>query len=159
MVNKATLVSDTFSEVFQVLNANVSSITNSQGNTISLDKTDSGNYWTGSYPDRELITDEDRYPIAILNTPEFDESIVGFRRTETVLEADISVYDTRAEHPPKFVELAVDCLRNNADLQDACLYNVEVVDSTTNVLTTQRAELKIHEYTATVAFGFEFAVN
>jgi len=159
MVSKTTLVSDTFSEMFSVLNANVSDITNSQGNTITLDETDSGNYWTGSYPDRELITDEDRYPIAILNTPEFDESIIGFRRTESVLEVDISVYDTRAEHPPKFVEKAVACLRNSEDLQSAHLYNVEVVDSTHDVLTQQRSDLKIHNYTATVAVGFEFEVS
>jgi hypothetical protein len=159
MVNKATLVSDTFSQMFNVLNKNVYEISNSQGEVVSLDETDSGNYWTGSYPEKELITDKDRYPIAILNTPEFDESIIGLRRTETTLELDVSVYDTRAENPPKFVELAVDCLRNNSDLKSARLYNIQVVDSTNNVLTTQRADLKIHEYTATVSAGFEFCVN
>jgi len=158
MVDKATLVSDTFSEMFNILNENVSDITNSQGNTITLDETDSGNYWTGSYPDRELITDEGRYPIAILNTPEFDESIIGLRLSESMLEVDVTVYDTRAEHPPKFVEKAVNELRNNEDLQDAGLYNVEVVDSTHNVLTQQRADLKIHEYTATVSVGFQVCV-
>jgi len=159
MVSKTTLVSDTFSEMFNILNAEVSSITNSQGNTIELDETDSGNYWTGSYPDKELITDEGRYPIAILNTPEFDESIIGFRLNESVLEVDVTVYDTRAENPPKFVEKAVACLRNNDDLYDAGLYNVEVVDSTHNVLTQQRSDLKIHEYTATVAVGFQLCVD
>jgi len=158
MVSKATLVSDTFSEMFNVLNANVSDITNSQGNTINLDETDSGNYWTGSYPDRELITDEDRYPIAILNTPEFDENIIGLRLSESRLEIDITVYDTRAEHPPKFVEKAVDQLRNNQTLQDEGFYNVEVVDSTMDVLTSQRASLKVHSYTATVAIGYEVCV-
>jgi len=158
MVNAATLVSDTFSEIFAVLNSNVSSITNSQGNTVTLDETDSGNFWTGSYPDKELITDEDRYPIAILNTPEFDESIIGLRLSETNLEVDVTVYDTRAEHPPKFVEKAVDYIRNNEDIQESGLYNAEVVDSTHNVLTTQRGDLKIHEYTATVSLGFEVCV-
>lgn len=158
MVDKATLVSGTFSEMFSVLNANVSSITNSQGNTVNLDTTDSGNYWTGSYPEKELITDADRYPIAILNTPEFDESIIGFRLSESVIEVDITVYDTRAEHPPKFVEKAVYQLRNNQDIQDSGLYNVEVVDSTHNVLTTQRNDLKIHQYTATVSVGFQVCV-
>lgn len=158
MVDKATLVSGTFSEMFQVLNANVSSITNSQGNTVTLDETDSGNYWTGSYPEKELIQEADRYPIAILNTPEFDESIIGLRLSESVIEVDITVYDTRAEHPPKFVEKAVDQLRNNQDIQDSGLYNVEVVDSTHNVLTTQRNDLKIHQYTATVSVGFQVCV-
>jgi len=159
MVQKTTLVSGTFSEFFKVLNEEVSSVKNIQGDTIELDETDSGNYWTGSYPDTELIKDEDRYPIGILNTPEFDESITGYRRTESVLEVDITVYDTRAEHPPKFVEKAVSCLRNNQDLKAEGLYNVQVVDTTKNVLTQQRSDLKIHEYTATVAVGFEFVVN
>jgi hypothetical protein len=94
-----------------------------------------------------------------LQTPEFDESIDGFRRTESILEIEITVYDTRAEHPPKFVEKAVDCLRSNQDLEQARLYNVRVSDTTKNVLTQQRADLKIHEYTATVSAGFEFQVN
>lgn len=158
MVDKATLVSDTFSEMFNILNENVSSITNSQGDIVELDRTDSGNYWTGSYPDKELITDEERYPIAILNTPEFDESIIGLRLSESTLEVDVTVYDTRAEHPPKFVEKAVAKFRDNDKLQEAGLYNVEVVDSTHDVLTQQRGELKIHEYTATVGLGFQVCV-
>lgn len=144
--------------MFNVLNENVYSITNSQGSTVELDETDSGNYWTGSYPDRELITDEERYPIAILNTPEFDESIVGFRLNESVLEVDVTVYDTRAENPPKFVEKAISNIRTSQKLQDSGFYNIEVVDSTHNVLTQQRADLKIHEYTATVAVSFQLCV-
>lgn len=159
MVKQTALVSDTFSEMFSILNEEVTEIKNSSGDTIYLDETDSYNFWTGSFPDKDEIESKDRYPIAILNTPEFDESVIGLRRTETVLEVDISVYDTRAEHPPKFVEKAVACLRNHPDLESADLYNVQVVDSTTNVLTTQRSDLKIHEYTATVSVGFEFAVN
>lgn len=158
MVNAATLVSDTFSAFFDELNANVNSITNSQGNTISLDETDSGNYWLGSYPDRELITDKDRYPMAVLNTPEVDESIIGLRLSETNLEVDISVYDTRAEHPPRFVEAALDHLRNNTNIQNEGLYNLQVVDSDKNVLTTQRGDLVVHEYTATVEVGFQICV-
>jgi hypothetical protein len=158
MVQKATLVSDTFSEVFGVLNENVRTIQNLGGDTIELDETESGNYWLGSYPDREIIEDEDRYPIGILMTPEFDESIIGFRRTESVLSIDITVYDTRAEHPPKFVEKAVACLRNNTDLKSVRLYNISVTDTSKSVLTQQRADLKIHEYTATVSAGFEFNV-
>lgn len=158
MVNQATLVSGTFSEMFSVLNENVTSITNSQGNTVNLDTTDSGNYWTGSYPEKELITDADRYPIAILNTPEFDESIIGFRLSESVIEVDITVYDTRAEHPPKFVEKAISYIRDDDGIQESGLYNPEVVDSTHNVLTTQRNDLKIHEYTATVSFGYQVCV-
>lgn len=158
MVSQQTLVSDTFSEMFKILNENVEFIENSQSNKIYLDETDSGNYWTGSYPDKELIEDKDRYPIGILNTPEFDESIIGLRLSESVLEIDISVYDTRAEHPPRFVQKAISCLRDNQNLKQAGLYNVEVVDSTHDVLTTQRADLKVHEYTATVAVGFEVQV-
>jgi len=116
------------------------------------------NQWLGAYPDTELITDKDAYPIGVLQTPEVDESIIGLRLSNSTLEMDISVYDTRAEHPPKFVEAAVSHLRNNTTIQNAGLYNVEVVDSTTDVLTTQRGDLKIHVYTATVAFGFQVCV-
>lgn len=158
MVQKTTLVSDTFTEIFTILNAEVRDITNIGGDVVELDETDSGNYWMGSYPERELIEDESRYPIGILQTPEFDETIIGFRRTESVLDIEITVYDTRAEHPPKFVEKAVACLRRNKDLEDARLYNVSVTDTTKSVLTQQRADLKIHEYTATVSAGFEFNV-
>jgi|APHM01.1.fsa_nt_gi hypothetical protein len=158
MVQQTTLVSDTFSEIFVILNEEVSSIRNNSGDTIELDETDSGNYWLGSFPDRKLIEDADRYPIAVLNTPEFDESIIGFRRSETTLEIDITVYDTSAEHPPKFVEKAVACLRQSDKLEAEGFYNVQVVDTTKNVLTQQRADLKIHEYTATVSVGFELAV-
>ncbi len=157
MVSAATLVSDTFSEMFTELNNNVTSITNSGGDTISL-RSQNGNSWTGSYPDTELITDKDEYPIAILNTPEFNESIIGLRLSDTTLEVDISVYDTRAEHPPRFVEAAVDQLRNNENIQNQGLHSLQVVDSSQNVLTTQRADLVIHEYTATVEVGFELCV-
>jgi len=158
MVSRATLVSDTFSEIFTELNNNVTDITNLAGDTISLDQTDSGNYWTGSYPSTELIKDRDRYPIAVLDTPELDESIIGLRLSEAVIEVDITVYDTRKEHPPKFVEQAVEELRNNETIQNAGLYNVEVVDSTSDTLTAQRGDLKIHEYTATVGLGFQVCV-
>jgi len=156
MVNKATLVSDTFSQIFNVLNKNVYEISNSQGEFVSLDETDSGNYWTGSYPHTELITDQDEYPIGVLDTPEFDEDIVGLRLTDSNLEIDITVYDTRAEHPPKFVEKAVNQIRNNDTLKNTGLYNVRTVDSTNEVLVAQRGGLKIHSYTATVELGFEF---
>jgi len=69
MVQSATLVSDTFSEVFKELNEAVQSVTNLSGDTITLDE-NNGNYWLGAYPDTELITDKSRYPIGILNTPE-----------------------------------------------------------------------------------------
>lgn len=157
MVNAATMVSDTFSEVFSQLNSNVTQVTNLAGDTISL-RSENGNQWIGAYPDTELITDKDKYPIGVLNTPEVDETIIGLRLSNTNLEMDISVYDTRAEHPPKFVEKAVDQLRNNQTLHDEGLYNVEVVDTTQDVLTTQRGDLKIHVYTATVAFGFQVCV-
>jgi hypothetical protein len=158
MVQKTALVSETFSELFQLLNENVREIKNNSGDTITLDETDSGNYWTGSFPNTEEIQSKDRYPIGILKTPEFDESVVGLRRTDSNLEVEVSVFDTRAEHPPKFVEKAVDCFRNSEDLKEANLYNVSVIDSTKTVLTTQRADLKIHEYTATMSLGFEFEV-
>jgi len=152
------MVSDTFSEVYSELNSNVQSITNLGGDTISL-RSENGNYWLGSYPDTELITDKDRYPIAVLNTPEVDESMIGLRLSEAALEIDLTVYGTRAEHPPKFVEKAVDVLRNNSNIKDSGLYNAEVVDSTQDVLTSQRGDLKIHEYTATVAFGYQVCVS
>lgn len=159
LVTLPTAISDTFSEVFLQLNEKVSSIQNLQGDTVRLSETDSGNYWTGSYPDTELITDKDRYPIGILNTPEIGENVVGFRRTEVTTEIDISVYSTRAEHPPKFVEKAVDALRGNAELQKEGFFKPKIVDTTENVLTTQRADLKIHEYTATVSMKFEGCVD
>jgi len=158
MVDKDTIVSDTFSELFNVLNENVRSIKNNGGDTILLDETESNNYWTGSFPDRDAIESKDRYPIGILRTPEFSESVIGLRRTDSMIDVEVSVYDTRAEHPPKFVEKAVSCFRNNTDLKAANLYNIQVTDSTKNVLTTQRADLKVHEYTATVSLGFEFEV-
>lgn len=154
MVQSATLVSDTFSEVFKELNEAVQSVTNLSGDTITLDE-NNGNYWLGAYPDTELITDKSRYPIGILNTPEVDESIIGLRRSDAILEMEVSVYDTRAEHPPKFVEKAVDVLRNNEAIQDSGLHSVRVADSEQNRLTSQRGELTVHEYSSTVEFGFE----
>jgi len=65
------------------------------------------------------------------------------------------VYDTRAEHPPKFVEKAVDVLRNNEAIKDSGLHSVRVADSEQNRLTSQRGELTVHEYSSTVEFGFE----
>jgi hypothetical protein len=65
------------------------------------------------------------------------------------------VYDTRAEHPPKFVEKALNILRNNQKIKDAGLHSVRVSDSEQARLTSQRGELTVHEYTSTVEFGFE----
>jgi len=42
MVQKTALVSETFSELFKLLNENVREIKNNSGDTITLDETDSG---------------------------------------------------------------------------------------------------------------------
>jgi len=157
MVSQATMVSDTFSEVYSELNANVQEITNLGGDTISL-RNENGNYWLGAYPETELITDKDRYPIGILNTPELDEEAIGLRLNEAALEMEVTVFDTRAEHPPKFVEKALDQLRNNTTIREAGLYDLEVIDSSTDTLTQRRGDLKIHEYSATVAFKYQLCV-
>jgi len=151
------LVSGTFSEVFKELNANVRTVTNIAGEAITLDE-NNGNYWVGSFPDTTLIKDKDRYPIGVLDTPEVDETIIGYRRSDANVEIDIKVFDTRAEHPPKFVEKAVECLRDNPRIKKSGLFNAQLQDTTQETLTTQRGELTVHEYTGTVRFGFEVAV-
>lgn len=145
MAKPATMVSDTFSEIFSELNNNVTQITDSQNNTVSL-RDNNGNYWYGAYPDTSLITDKDEYPIGILRTPTFTEDQIGLHSNEVALTAQIIVYGTRAEHPPKFIEKAVDHLRNNADKLDR-LYNFEV-GTTTQDFRVAGNDMKVHQYSA-----------
>lgn len=148
MAAPATMISDTFSEIFTELNNNVTSITDSQNNTVELRKNNS-NYWYGAYPDTKLITDEGEYPIGVIRTPNFNESQIGLHTNEVTLTTDIIVWGTRAEHPPKFIEKAIDHLRNNVDSLDR-LYNFSTGEATRDFQVTGKGDMKVHQYSVPV---------
>lgn len=143
-------ISSTFSDIFSELNSNVTQITDAQNNTIELDR-NNGNYWYGAYPDTELITDKDRYPIGILDTPNYEEEITGLHTNTINLSASISVLSTRKDQAPKFIEDAVWHIRDNMDSFDR-LHSFEVGSSSQQTLVSGRGDMKIHEYTVPLTF-------
>lgn len=144
------MVSDTFAEVFAELNGNVTEITNSQGNTPSLNRSN-GNQWYGAYPDTELITSKSKYPIGILDTPTFSEEQVGLHTNEVTLNMTVAVHGTRKENPPRFAEKAADHIRNNSDKFDR-LYDFTVSGSDEDTVVAGKGDMKIHMYSVTLQF-------
>lgn len=152
MVQEASIIPDTFAEIFSILNSNVQDVTNAAGDTITLRKVN-GNYWTGSFPEID-IDDSSNYPIGVIDTPNFNSEITGFDLKTDTLPTAISVYGTRKEHPPRFVSKAWDELQNNVDdLRGAGLYGLTT--NTSEQSTTMRDEIKVHEYTLPVVLQFD----
>lgn len=158
MVDQATMVTDTFSELFTLLNNNVTSATDSQGNTVNLRESGNGYHWYGAYPETSLITDSSEYPIAVISTPNFDETPTGFRYGDSSITIEITVYGTRAEHPPLFIEKAAEALRDNIDsLYGAKLNDFSLGKTRTDVTVGRggdRGDLKIHEMTLPIELKF-----
>ena len=155
-VSESTILSDIFSEIFTILNSNAYSITNNNNDTITLNKSGS-NYWFGAFPDID-IEDSSNYPIGIIRSPEFEENMEGFRFKQIPSYVDIAVFDTRAEHPPKFVEKAMYQLRQNASsLREAGLHSLEAGRSNTDM--DMRGDMKIHSVTVPVELTYSFEVS
>jgi len=157
LVSEDTIVSDVFSTIFDILNSNAYQATDSAGDTVTLSKTDSGNYWTGSFP-RRRIKDKSIYPIGVINTPEFSEDIRGFRWTEQPTTTRIAVHATRSEHPPLFAQKALKSLRDNiSNLEDEGLNKLETGRSTADQ--TVRGDLQIHTYIIPIELTYNFEVS
>jgi len=158
MVDQATMATDTFSELFTLLNNNVTSATDTQGNNVNLRSSDNGNQWYGEYPETSLITNSSEYPIAVISTPNFDETPEGFRYDRSEITVEITVFGARAEHPPLFIEKAAEAIRNNlGDLYGAKLNNFSLGQTRTETTVGRggdRGDLKIHEMTLPVSFDF-----
>lgn len=158
MVDQATMVTDTFSELFTLLNNNVTTATDTQGNTVELRTSDNGNHWYGEYPSTSMITDSSEYPIGVISTPNFDETPQGFRYGNSEITLEITVYGARAEHPPLFIEQVAETIRDNIkDLYGAKLNNFRLGRSRTDVTAGRggdRGDLKIHEMTIPITFDF-----
>lgn len=150
MVQRSTVLSDTFKVVHTILNDNVQSVSTT-GGTVTLDS-NNGNYWYGAFPDID-IENKDAYPIGVIETPNTNEQKLGWQWTENGLVIEISVYAARAEHVPKFMEAALEALRDNLDhLHSAGLYNMEIDQSTSEMQV--RGDVKIHRLTVPVRFTF-----
>lgn len=154
MVDKATMVSDVFSEFHSILNSNVTSVSVS-GGTVDLRESSNGNHWYGAYPDTSLITDKEEYPIGVITTPTFNQSIEGYNYDEADFTFDISVFATRAENAPKVAEKAWNEIRKKQNtLESAELYLLETGNSTQEVIVDDRGGLKIHNYIIPVQVSF-----
>lgn len=156
MVDESTVVSDTFSEIFDILNSNVQSVTLGGGSSVTLRETDSGNYWLGAFPDIEY-EDSSEYPIGVIDSPRFNENIATMGGNTDVLTVEIMVFATRKETAARFAEKAWDQIRSNwSSLQDAGLSQVETLESRTDV--SVQGDIKVHEYRIPVRMVFEVAV-
>lgn len=161
MVDQATLVTDVFSELFSLLNSNVTSLTDSTGATVELRQSDNGNYWYGSYPETSLITQSSEYPIGVIDTPNKQEDEEDWNLNRASMTIDITVYAARAEHVALFTEAAEETLRQNFDeLQKEGLSHLSFGQTRTDVTAGRggdRGDLKIHE--RTVPVNLEFPVG
>lgn len=151
MVSRNTILSDSFSIIHSVLNDNVTQIVNNAGDTIELREAN-GNYWYGSFPDID-IKNKDEYPIGVISSPLSENEAIGIRWTEEGLSTEVSVYTTRAEHAPKFIEKAMEALRTErARLHNNGLYNLSF--GSMNQETEVRGDLKVHSMRTSVSFTY-----
>jgi len=161
MVDQATLVTDVFSEIFSLLNSNVTSKTDSTGTTVELRQSENGNYWYGSYPETKLITDKTAYPIGVIDTPNFLEEEMDWNFNNNEITVDVTVYGARAEHPPLFIQAVAETLRQNFDtLQKEGLKHLSFGQTRTDVTAGRggdRGDLKIHEMTVPIELEFGVA--
>lgn len=158
MVSKDTIISDVFGEIHSLLNSNAITITDSNGNSVTL-KSSNDNYWIGAYPDNVDIDSKSTYPLGIIHTPTPDENVEGFRFKEAFIPITLEVLGTRADHPAKFIDLAKKVLRNNeATLQGAGLYQLEMEQPTSDLVMRDQIKIHILEQQINLNFAFEDSI-
>ncbi len=157
MVDESTVITDVFSKIYDILNSNVQSVTDSSGDTITLQARGS-NYWIGAFPDldEDQINDKSNYPLGIIHTPNKDRIRSGLNWREDDLTIELEVFANKAEHPPRFIQKAENALNNNLDdLKCEGLYNLQ--SDTTSTDMVMRDQIKIHSMSMPIrlSFGFE----
>jgi len=150
-VSADKILTTTFDTVFGLLNANVISVTDAGGNTITLKTWSTGNYWTGAYPNFD-IDSKANYPCAVLHTASTTENYVTYGADIYEVSIEVEVLTTKGQDVALFAEKVIKEMRDNeSTLVAAGLKLKSSPTTTTNFI--MRDKIRIHSII--VKFKFE----
>jgi len=152
-VSADKILTTTFDTVFGILNANVISVTDAGGNTVTLKAWSTGNYWTGAYPDFNYDS-KASYPCAVLHTASTSENYVTYGSDIYSVSIKAEVLATKGQYSALFAEKVIKEMRDNeSTLIDAGLKLKSVPTTTANFI--MRDKIRIH----TIVLSFKFEVT
>ena len=147
-LTKSTVVQAVFENIYDRMNSNVTSVTLSDNSTPTIQT------YTGAFPDKD-IDDLAKYPICVINSPNFSWEEFTFTKKEAQGTFSIDIYTTKAEAADKFIDAIIESIetyRTTLGTYGMVFVNLQ----TTDYDMVMREALKVHMRSCTFSFKFKF---
>ena len=103
MVSKSTIETDIFSLIYNRIESNVTSVTNSDTSTQTIQT------YTSSFPDKSIDTKTD-YPILVVNPLELKWTDFTLTRKQVEGSFTIDIYSTKSESADRFRQAIIESI-------------------------------------------------
>jgi len=149
MVSKSTIETDIFSLIYNRLESNVTSVTNSDSSTQTIQT------YTSSFPDKSIDSKSD-YPILVVNPLDLKWTDFTLTRKQVEGSFTIDIYSTKSESADRFRQAIIESIETYRGTLKSNGMDFVNLDST-DTDEANRGGFKIHRRGVRFSFRYRFS--